>query len=78
VSELRNVLEHHGVDYRALSNEDKNVVFVSVKYAQLLKAMIDTAILDADGNLVLSTEKRIKDIAAVSNGQKSGLDKSPE
>ena len=49
-------------------------VFLSVKFAQLLKAMIDTAILDQDGNLVLSTKKRIEDIAAVTSGQKTALD----
>lgn len=74
VSELKKVIENNGVDYRTFSDESKQVVFVSVKFAQLLKAMIDTAILDKDGNLVLSTEKRIKDVAAVANGQKAGLD----
>ena len=74
VSELKKVIENNGVDYRTFSDESKEVVFRSVKFAQLLKAMIDTAILDKDGNLVLSTEKRIKDVAAVANGQKAGLD----
>lgn len=74
VSELKTVLENNGVDYRTYSDESKNVVFRSVKFAQLLKAMIDTAILDKDGNLVLATEKRIQDVAAVANGQKAGLD----
>ena len=64
----------NGVDYRTFSNESKEVVFRSVKFAQLLKAMIDTAILDQDGNLVLATEKRIKDVAAVASGQKASLD----
>ena len=38
-------------------------MFRSVKYAQLVKAMIDTPILDESGALVLSTEKRIRDIS---------------
>lgn len=74
VSELKKVIENNGVDYRVFSDESKAVVFRSVKFAQLLKAMIDTAILDEDGNLVLATEKRIKDVAAVANGQKASLD----
>lgn len=74
VSELKKVIENNGVDYRTFSDESKEVVFRSVKFAQLLKAMIDTAILDQDGNLVLATEKRIQDVAAVANGQKAGLD----
>ena len=74
VSELKKVIEDHGVDYRTYSEESKQVVFRSVKFAQLLKAMIDTPILDEDGNLVLATNKRVNDIAAVANGQKLSLD----
>lgn len=74
VSELKKVLDEHGVDYRMYPDDSKKLVFGSVKFAQLIKAMIDTAILDTDGNLVLSTEKRIKDVAAVASGRKAGLD----
>lgn len=74
VSELKKVIEQEGVDYRAFSNEAKEAVFTSVKFAQLIKAMIDTPILDKDGNLVLATKKRIEDVAAVASGQKANLD----
>ncbi|ASV39750.1 hypothetical protein CI807_27260 [Pseudomonas sp. NS1(2017)] len=74
VSELKKVIEQEGVDYRTFSKESKEVVFASVKFAQLIKAMIDTAILDKDGNLVLATKKRIDDVAAVASGQKASLD----
>lgn len=74
VADLKKVLENDGVDFRSYSDESKSVVFRSVKFAQLLKAMIDTPILDQDGNLMLSTEKRIQDVAAVANGQKASLD----
>ncbi|MFN3049742.1 MULTISPECIES: hypothetical protein [Pseudomonas] len=74
VGELKKIIENNGVDYRTFSDESKEVVFRSVKFAQLLKAMIDTAILDQDGNLVLATEKRIQDVAAVASGQKARLD----
>jgi len=77
VAELKKVLDNDGVDFRTYSDDSKNVVFRSVKFAQLLKAMIDTAILDQDGNLVLSTEKRLQDVAAVANGQKTQLDPIP-
>ena len=63
VHDMKIVIETHGEDYRALPQDSRNVVLSSVKFAQLLKAMIDTAILDEQGNLVLSTEKRIQDIA---------------
>ncbi|WP_282396620.1 hypothetical protein [Pseudomonas sp. PS01298] len=74
VGELKKVIEQEGVDYRSFSKESKEAVFASVKFAQLIKAMIDTAILDKDGNLVLSTKKRIQDVAAVASGQKPSLD----
>lgn len=74
VTELKKVLERDGVEFLSYSDESKSVVFGSVKLAQLLKAMIDTPILDQDGNLVLSTEKRVQDVAAVANGQKASLD----
>jgi len=74
VAELKKVLERDGVDFRIYSHESKSVVFSSAKFAQLLKAMIDTPILDQDGNLVLSTEKRVQDVAAVANGEKASLD----
>ncbi len=63
VGEINSVLAQEGVDFRSYSDEAKSAVFGSVKFAQLLKAMIDTPILDEEGNLVLSTEKRIQDVA---------------
>lgn len=64
VNDLQNVIENQGEDYRSYPQEDREVVFRSVKFAQLIKAMIDTPILDQDGNLVLSTEKRVKEVTA--------------
>ncbi len=60
VRDLDVVIDTHGEDYRAFSKETREYVFRSVKFAQLIKAMIDTPILDKDGNLVLSTEKRMQ------------------
>ncbi|MER0850036.1 hypothetical protein AAA542_05150 [Pseudomonas aeruginosa] len=71
---MRVTIEKYGENFQDFSTESKQIVFRSVKFAQLIKAMIDTAILDQDGNLVLSTEKRVRDISAVSSGQKSSLD----
>lgn len=62
VSALTEVIESHGEDYRAFDQASREVVFRSVKFAQLIKAMIDTPILDEDGNLVLSTQKRVEDV----------------
>ncbi len=64
VGELRNVIAENGTDYREFTQSDKAIVFEAVKYAQLIKVMIDTPILDDEGNLVLSTEKEIQTIQA--------------
>ncbi|ATA18935.1 hypothetical protein EDC48_10234 [Gibbsiella quercinecans] len=74
VYDMKNALESYGENFRDFPQECKEVVFMSVKYAQLLKAMIDTPILDQEGNLVLSTERRIIDISAVAEGKKDKLD----
>lgn len=65
VGELRIVIEKSGANYLDFSEAEKSTVFQAVKYAQLIKAMIDTPILDEDGNLVLSTEKVITEIQAI-------------
>ena len=65
VRDLGHVIESHGENYQLFPSEAREVVMRSVKFAQLLKAMIDTPILDKDGNLVLSTEKRIGEIATL-------------
>lgn len=63
VSELEKAIKNEGEDWRAFSPESRETVVRTVKFAQLIKAMIDTSILDKDGKLVLSTEKRLNDIA---------------
>jgi len=65
VRDLKGVIDSNGEDYATYSPEAKEVVFRSAKFAQLLKAMIDTPILDEEGNLVLSTEKRVEEVAAL-------------
>ncbi|MCA6952113.1 MULTISPECIES: hypothetical protein [Pectobacterium] len=74
VHDMKDIIETQGEDFKSFSQENKEAVFLSVKFAQLLKAMVDTPLLDQDGNLVLSTEKRILDISAVADGKKPSLD----
>lgn len=62
VHDLNDVIVAHGEDFSTFAQESRETVFRSVKFAQLVKAMIDTPILDESGALVLSTEKRIQDI----------------
>lgn len=65
VSDLERAIDNHGENYQRFPDEAREVVMRSVKFAQLLKAMIDTPILDKDGNLVLSTDKRVREIATL-------------
>ncbi|PHI30049.1 hypothetical protein [Budvicia aquatica] len=74
VREMKKAIEEYGETFPSFPQESREAVFFSVKYAQLIKAIIDTPILDQDGNLVLSTEKRIIDISAVADGKKASLD----
>lgn len=67
VQSLEDVIDTYGEDFKAFTQESREVVFKTVKYAQLIKAMIDTPILDTDGKLVLSTQKRVTEIAEATN-----------
>lgn len=65
VKDLDTVIENQGTDYRHYSEDARAVTGRAVKFTQLLKAMIDTPILDTDGNLVLSTQKQIEEISTL-------------
>lgn len=62
VKKLKLVIEQEGADFQQLTEASQAVVFRAVKCAQLIKAMIDTPILDEKGNLVLATKKRVQEI----------------
>ncbi|RUP34389.1 MAG: hypothetical protein EKK45_03285 [Curvibacter sp.] len=63
VRELEKVIELEGRDFAKFEERSQEKVLRTVKFAQLIKAMIDTPILDNNGKLALSTEKRVQDIA---------------
>ena len=62
VDKLSEVISQEGINYQEFTPSAKKAALESVKFAQLIKAMIDTPILDNDGDLVLSTKKKITDI----------------
>ena len=64
VGNLSNIISEHGDDYADYPEVAQEGVLRTVKFAQLLKVMIDTPILDEDGKLILSTQKRIEEISA--------------
>lgn len=65
VRELEAAIQANGDDYQTYSTESRAAVFRAVKFAQLIKAMIDTPILDENGTLILSTKDRLRDIGTV-------------
>lgn len=65
VGQLEKIVKTEGEDFHTFSPDSRETVFRTVKFAQLIKAMIDTPILDEEGKLVLSTEKRVQDIASI-------------
>ena len=71
-SSLNRLIESRGMDYGSYTEEERAVVLQAVKFAQLLKAMIDTPILDESGNLVLATRKRIRDVSEMAGIEVEG------
>ena len=57
--DVHNQIEARGDDYRVYSQEGREAALRSVKFAQLIKAMIDTPILEPSEKMVLSTGKRL-------------------
>ncbi|WP_386694009.1 hypothetical protein [Lonepinella sp. MS14435] len=60
--ELIKVVNDFGLDYSSYNNEAKTIVMRSLKLVQLLKAVIDTPILDENGNLLNDAEANIFNI----------------
>jgi hypothetical protein len=65
IRDLKQTIDEHGLDYQKFPDSAREKVFRLVKSAQLVKAMLDTPILDEDGNLVLATKKRVQDIRSL-------------
>jgi hypothetical protein len=78
VDDLKQVIERDGEEFSHYSGESKEVVFRSVKFAQLLKALFDTPILNEDGELVSPTAKRIEGIALAEGIALVGNEESDE
>lgn len=60
---LEEVIDNKGVDYSAFNEEERAITFTAVKYAQLIKLLIDTPILDEAGNLLPSAKEKAEGIA---------------
>lgn len=62
VKKLEKVIKVNGVDYSNYSDSDKELVFKTVMLAQLVKALIDTAILDEEGSLIEASKQKFVEI----------------
>lgn len=63
VKELEKVISSTGTDYSKYNKQEKEIVFKSVKFAQLVQAMINTPIMDENGSLILTSKERFEEIA---------------
>ena len=62
---LQKIINEYGVDFLAYDNNSKGIVFRSVRYAQLVKAIIDTPILNEKGELSEDLSNNLSGINAV-------------
>lgn len=57
---LVELLEESGADYRHYTEDEKTLVFAAVKFAQVLKMIIDLPLLNQDGELITESVERIQ------------------
>lgn len=62
VKKLQKVIDQSGMDYANFSNDQKELVFKTVKLAQLVKVVTDQSILDEDGALEPNAEETFSKI----------------
>lgn len=58
---LTKLIGEFGVNYSLYTEEQKQKVFITIKYAQLVKALIDLPLLTEEGNLMPGVEKKLVD-----------------
>lgn len=59
---MEKIIDQYGVDWNDFPKEAKDTILQAVKYAQLLKAMIDIPLLNKDGNLEEKSKGQIKEL----------------
>lgn len=64
IKSLDKIIQKNGVDYSTYLDSDKEIVFKTVKLAQLVKALIDTPLLDDDGGVLEGSQQRLIEIKA--------------
>lgn len=56
---LENLIKTSGIDYTQYTNDEKDLVLRNVKIMQVMKTVIDTPILDQEGNLLGDAEANL-------------------
>lgn len=71
VFRMTEIIKERGTDFRKFTDEEKKIVASAMSLAGAIKAVLDTPILDDDGNLtkesglvIESTQKKIEAIVA--------------
>lgn len=61
---IEKTIQENGVDFSRYDDRNKAVVFTGVKYAQLVKAIIDTPILNENGEIMAKASITLSEIEA--------------
>ena len=56
-SDMCAVIQNSGTDFSKYTDEEKQIIAKTLALAGAIKAILDTPILDADGNLTTKSEK---------------------
>lgn len=63
LQKLKNTIEKEGMDYSVYTSEAKDIVLRNVKIIQLIKVVLDTPILDKEGNIMGDSSTKLKNIS---------------
>ena len=60
IYEMTQIIENRGTDFRKFNDHEKKVVAEAMAMAGAIKSILDTPILDDEGNLTLESEKMVE------------------
>lgn len=60
IYEMTQIIERKGTDFRNFNSDERNVVAEALSMAGAIKAILDTPILDDDGNLTPESDEMVK------------------
>ena len=63
-TQLKAIQQQYGVDYSAYPVQQQDEVLIAVKYAQLLRVVVDTPLLDEEGHIVEQSRVALTELRA--------------